>query len=71
MAKNQHYSRLVHKSNHKTKTTLTIIEKEAGNVHSMEHVPTLLDNDGKLKEPTDMAKAFSNLFITITEKNIE
>jgi hypothetical protein len=48
---------------------LTITEKNAGEVHSMGHVPTLIDNDGNLKEPTDMAKALSNFFITSTEKH--
>jgi hypothetical protein len=47
---------------------LTIIEKEAGDVHSMAHGDNLLDNDGKLKEPADMAKAFSNFIVTYTEK---
>jgi len=34
----------------------------------MEQFPTLLVNDEKLKDPTDVANAFHNLFITITEK---
>ena len=34
----------------------------------MHQVPTLLVNDEKLKDPTDMAFAFNDFFITITEK---
>jgi len=34
----------------------------------MEQVPTLLVNDEKLKDATDMANAFNNFFTTITEK---
>ena len=34
----------------------------------MEQVPTLLVNDEKLKDPTDVASAFNNFFTTITKK---
>jgi hypothetical protein len=34
----------------------------------VEHIPTLLVNDEKLKDPTNMAIAFNNFFITVTEK---
>ena len=34
----------------------------------MEWFPTLLANDEKFKDPTDMANAFNNLFTTNTEK---
>jgi hypothetical protein len=37
-------------------------------VHSVKQVPTLLANDEKLKDPTDVAKAFNNFFITIKEE---
>ena len=37
-------------------------------IHSVQRVPTLLVNDEKLKDPTDVANAFHNFFITITEK---
>ena len=36
----------------------------------MEQFPTLLLNDGKVKDRTDVAKALNNFFITITEKLI-
>jgi hypothetical protein len=42
-------------------------KEETGNVHSVEQIPTLLVNDEKLKDPTDVVNAFNNLF-TITEK---
>jgi hypothetical protein len=34
----------------------------------VEQVPTLLVNDEKLKDATDMASAFNNFFTTLTEK---
>jgi hypothetical protein len=34
----------------------------------MEQVPTLLVNDEKFKDPMDVASAFNNFFITVTEK---
>jgi uncharacterized protein (UPF0147 family) len=43
-------------------------KKETGNVHSVEQLPTLLVNDEKLKDPRNVASAFNNFFITITEK---
>ena len=39
-----------------------------GKVQSVEQFPTLLLNDEKLKDPTSMANAFNNFFITVTEK---
>ena len=47
---------------------LTNMCMKKGTVHSVELVPTLLANDEKLKDPTKVANAFSNFFITITEK---
>ena len=67
-AKKQHSSRLIAKSNNKIRTTWNIIKKETGTVHAVEQVPTLLVNDEKLRDPTDMAFAFNNFFIKITEK---
>jgi hypothetical protein len=67
-AKKQHYSRLIEKSNNKIGTTWNIMKKETGTIHSMEQVPTLLVNDEKLRDPTDMANGFNNFFIKITEK---
>jgi hypothetical protein len=54
-AKKQHYSRLIAKSNNKIKTTCNIIQKKTGKVQSVEKFPTQLLNDGKLKDPTDVA----------------
>jgi len=34
----------------------------------VEQVPTILVNEEKSKDPTNVAKAFNNFFITITEK---
>jgi hypothetical protein len=45
-----------------------MINKEIGKTHSVEQVPTLLVNNEKLKDPPDVANAFNNFFITITEK---
>jgi hypothetical protein len=40
-------------------------------IQSVEQFPTILLNDGKVKDPTDVANAFNNFFIiTITEKLI-
>jgi hypothetical protein len=50
------------------KTTRNIILKETGRVHLVKQFPTFLVNDGKEKDPTDIANAFNNLFIIITEK---
>jgi len=67
-AKMQYCSRLIAKSNYKIKTTWNIIKKEIGKIHSVEQVPNLLVTNEKLKYPTEVAKAFNNFFITITEK---
>jgi hypothetical protein len=56
--KKQHYSRFTAKSNHTTKTTRSITQKETRKVHSVQQVPTLLVNDEKLKDPSN--NAFSN-----------
>jgi len=56
------------KSNNKIKTKRNIIKKERGKVHSVEQFPILLVNDEKLKDPTDIANACKNFFLTITEK---
>jgi len=37
-------------------------------VHSVQQAPTLLVNDKKLKDPTNVVNVFNNSFITITEK---
>ena len=42
--------------------------KKAKQVHSVEQGSLILVNDEKLKDPTNMAKAFNNFIITITEK---
>jgi len=34
----------------------------------VERVPTVLVNDEKFKDPTDVANAFNNFFIIVTEK---
>jgi len=34
----------------------------------VERVPTLLVNDEKFKDPTDVANAFNNFLIIVTEK---
>ena len=64
-AKKQHCSRRIAKSNNKIKTWNNI-KKEAGKVHSVEQVPTLLVNDEKLKDPKYVANAFNNFFTTVT-----
>ena len=67
-SKKQHYSRLIAKANKRIKTTLNIIQKDTGKVLSVEQVPSLLVNDEKLEDPTNVANAFNKFFITITEK---
>ena len=42
--------------------------KERQKVHLVEQVPTLLVNDEKLKDPTYVANALNNFFVTNTEK---
>ena len=69
-AKEQHYSRIIAKSGNKMKTTRNIIQKKTAKVQSVEQFPALLLNDGKVKDPKDVAKAFNNFFIIITEKLI-
>jgi len=59
-ATKQNYSRFVTKSNNNIKITWEIIKKETGKVHSVKEVPTLLVNDEKLKDPTNVAIAFNN-----------
>jgi hypothetical protein len=36
-------------------------------VHPIEQTPSLLVNNEKLKDPTIMANAFNNFFLTVTE----
>jgi hypothetical protein len=43
-------------------------KKETGKVHSTELVPSLLENDEKLKDQKNMANAFNKFFLTIAEK---
>ena len=64
----QHYSRLAAKSSNEIKTTQNIIRRETRKVYSVEWVPTLLVNDEKFKDPTDVANAFNKFFIIVTEK---
>jgi hypothetical protein len=42
------------------KTTLNIVKKETGKVHSVEKFPTLLVKNEKLKDPTKVANACNN-----------
>ena len=58
---------LQQKSNNKIKTTWNIKE-DTGKVHTVQLVPTLLVNDEKFKAPSNVASAFNNFFITVTEK---
>jgi ribosomal protein L33 len=67
-AKKQHYSTLIAKFSYKVKTTWNIIKKETGKVHPTEQVPSLVVSNEKLKDPKSMANAFSNFFLTVTEK---
>jgi len=69
-AKKQHYSRIIAKSGNKIKTIWNIVQKKTAKAQSMEQFKTLLLNDGKVRDPTDVAKAFNHFFITITEKLI-
>jgi carbamoylphosphate synthase large subunit len=48
--------------------TWIIINKQTGKVHLIEQVPTVLVNDEKLKDPTDIASSFNNFVTTIIEK---
>jgi methionine synthase II (cobalamin-independent) len=67
-AKKRHYSRLIAKCNNKRKTEWNIIKKETGKVQSVEQVQSLLVKVATLKNPTNVAKATNNFFITINEK---
>jgi hypothetical protein len=44
------------------------MKKEREEVHSLDQVPSLLVNDDELKDPTNVANAFNNFFITVSEK---
>jgi hypothetical protein len=68
LAKKQHYSSLVAKSNNKIKTTWNIIKKEGGEVHSVDQVPSLPVYDAKSEDAKNMANVFNNFFATVTEK---
>jgi hypothetical protein len=65
---NQHYSRIISNLIKKIKTTWNITKKETENIHSVQHVPTLLVNNEKLKDPKNLANGFNNFFIEITKK---
>jgi hypothetical protein len=67
-AKKLHYGRLIAKSNNKIKTTWNIIKKGTGKEHPVEEAPSLLVNNEKLTDPTMVANAFNNFFLTVTEK---
>jgi hypothetical protein len=34
----------------------------------MEQVPSIIMNDGKLKDPRNLVSAFNKFFLTVTEK---
>jgi hypothetical protein len=42
--------------------------RQTRKVHSVEHFPTLFENDEKLKDPTNVVSDFNNFFITINAK---
>jgi hypothetical protein len=44
------------------KRTWNITKEEKGKVHSVEQVPTLLVNNEKLKDSTDVASVLNNFF---------
>jgi hypothetical protein len=67
-AKKLHYARLIAKSNNKIKTTWNMIKKETGRGYPIEQAPSLLVNNEKLTDPSMVASAFNNLFLTVTEK---
>jgi len=67
-ARKQHYTRLRAKFNNGTKTTWNIVKIETGKVQSLQQVPILLVNDEKFMDPTNVANAFNNFFVTVTEK---
>jgi ribosomal protein L33 len=67
-AKELHYSRLIAKSNNKIKTTWNIIQKQKGKGHPIEQAPSLLVNNEKLTDPSMVANAFNNFFLTFAEK---
>jgi hypothetical protein len=66
-AKKQHYSRLITKSDNKIKTTWNIVKRVTGKVHVTEQVTSLSTDNGKVKDPETVAKAFNIFFLTITE----
>ena len=72
MIKRQNYIILnIAKSNNKIKKNTEHYkerDRESTYIHSVEQLLTLLVNDEKLKDLTNVAKAFNNFFITITEK---
>jgi hypothetical protein len=61
-AKEQHYCRLIAKSDNKIKTTWNIVKRETGKIHL-----ALLINSEKVKDPVTIANAFNIFFLTITE----
>ena len=58
-AKKQQDSRLIAKSNNKIKMKWKTMRKDSGKVHSVELFSTLVVSDKKLKDPTNVASAFT------------
>jgi hypothetical protein len=56
------------KSNNTIKTTLNYIKRETGKIFSVKQISSLLVNDEKLQDPTNMINAFNKFFVTISEK---
>jgi hypothetical protein len=68
LQKKQQCGRLISKSSNNIKPTWNIIKRETGKVHPTEQARSLLVNNEKLKDPTIVANAFNNFFLTATEK---
>jgi hypothetical protein len=68
-AKKQRYTRLIAKSDNKTKTTWNIMKRETVRIHLIEQLPSLHMNNGTVKDPEALANAFNNFLLTITENS--
>jgi hypothetical protein len=54
----QHYCKLIEKSDNKIKTSWDIIKYESGKLHLTEHTPSVLIKSEKVNDPQIIADAF-------------
>lgn len=66
-AKKIYFNEIILNSNNKIKTTWNIIKKECGKFRSKEEIYTLVTNNSKTSDTTEIANIFNKYFLSITD----